>query len=67
MNKYSALENKEKLYYYMAKSFDALDMKGQARENYRVVVKIYENKDTLTAEENDRYKETSKALERLEQ
>lgn len=67
MSKYSALENQGKLYYYLAKSFDALDMKGQARENYQVVMKIYQNKDTLTAEEKNRFTDSEQALNSLKQ
>ena len=67
MGKYTVLENKGKLYYYLAKSFDALDMKGQARENFQVVVEIYQNQDTLTTEEKTRLKEAREALERLQQ
>lgn len=67
MSKYSVLKNKGKLYYYLAKSFEALDMKGQARENFRTVVDIYQIQDTLTTDEKTRLKEAREALEILQQ
>jgi hypothetical protein len=67
INKYSDSENKGKLYYYLAKSFDALDMKGQARENFQTVMEIYKDKDELTTEEKTRYEEAGDALDRLKQ
>ena len=67
MGKYSMLENQGKLHYYLAKSFDALDMKGQARDNYQTVVEFYQDNDILTAEEKARLKEAREVLKTQQQ
>jgi len=65
MSRYTSLENQGKLYYYLAKSFEALDMKGQARDNYQAVIEVYQNQDELTKTDKARLNESKEALVRL--
>jgi hypothetical protein len=62
ISKYTVLNNQGKIFYYLAKSFNALDMKGQARENFQAVVEFYQDQDNLTKEEKTRLAEAREAL-----
>lgn len=62
MAKYSSLEDEGKFYFYLAKSFDALEMKGQAKENFQLTVDYYKNMDSLNSEETHRLEEAENSL-----
>ena len=62
ISKYTVLNNQGKIFYYLAKSFNALDMKGQARENFQAVIEFYQDQDNLTKEEKTRLAEAREAL-----
>ncbi len=67
MSKYTVLDNQGKLFYYLAKSFDALDMKGQARESFQAVVEFYQDQDNLTNDEKTKLVEAKEALNTQQQ
>jgi hypothetical protein len=62
ISKYTVLNNQGKIFYYLAKSFNALAMKGQARENFQAVIEFYQDQDNLTKEEKTRLAEAREAL-----
>lgn len=62
ISKYPVLNNQGKIFYYLGKSFDALDMKGQARESFQAVVQFYQDQDNLTNDEKTKLAEAREVL-----
>jgi len=66
LNKYDYMEKKGKILYYIAKSFDALDMKGQAQDSYKTVINFYLNKDSLSQKERSLLIDAQAALKKFD-
>ena len=65
LDKYKSIIYNGKVYYYIARSFEFLNKKGQAVDAYQVVIKTYENKESLSQDEKKYLIESQNALQRL--
>jgi len=65
LDKYSSLKSKGRLFFYIAKSFEALEMTGQAKDSYQIVIDFYQEQDSLSTEDKKFFDDAKVAKERL--
>jgi hypothetical protein len=67
MEKYDSFYDSEKIFYFIAQSFEALEMNGQAIDTYKIVIDNLENQNTINDETKKILAESKKAVKRLNQ
>ena len=65
LDKYPETTDRGKIYFYIAKSLEALDMYGQAIDAFEVVIDTYRQESDINTEKKERLDTSQEALARL--
>jgi hypothetical protein len=67
LEKYDSFLDTGKIFFYIARSFEALELNGQAIDTYKIVIDNLENQNSINDETKKILAESKKAVERLKQ